>query len=75
MIAQSFAAESTRLSVLLPPPLRGRVGEGGDTHLDLSAWGTPLSAFERSSNVSPPQGGREHAVCGALLRQNGWGFA
>jgi hypothetical protein len=68
MIAQSFTAESARLSFLLPPPLRGRVGEGGDANLDRSAWGTPLSN-------SPPQGGREHAVHGLLFRQNGWGFA
>jgi hypothetical protein len=58
----------TARSSLFPPPLRGRVREGGDAHLDLSGWGTPLSN-------SPPQGGTEQAVRGVRPQPNGEGCA
>ena len=66
MIARQSFAESTTLSVLFPPPLRGRIREGGEPQ--APGLETPLSN-------SPPQGGREQALLGAMQRQIGGAFA
>jgi hypothetical protein len=66
MIARQSFAESTTLSVLFPPPLRGRVRDGGKPQ--APGLETPLSS-------SPPQGGREQALLGVRLRPNSGAFA
>jgi len=66
MIARQPFAESTMLSVLFPPPLRGRVREGGKPQ--APGLETPLSN-------SPPQGRREQALLGAMQRQIGGALA
>jgi hypothetical protein len=66
MIARQSFAESTTLSVLFPPPLRGRVRDGGKPQ--APGLETPLSS-------SPPQGGREQALLAVRLRPNSGAFA
>jgi hypothetical protein len=66
MIARQSFAESTTLSVLFPPPLRGRVREGGKP---------PAPGLETPLSNSPPQGGRERAMRGVRLRPNSGAFA
>jgi hypothetical protein len=66
MIARQLFAKFTMLSVLFPPPLRGRAREGGKPRaLGLE---TPLSN-------SPPQGGRERTMRGVRLWPNGGALA